>query len=123
LLKLEKSLRVSSERLDIVVPANFVCDGASVPAAVWPMLDVDFMQLLAPGVAHDFMYRAGSRIMLDDVFIEPTRVQADVIFRGLVRECGGGWRDAAKCYYGVRVGGSSSFLKKAWDWWPGLSDA
>jgi hypothetical protein len=123
LLKLDEALLVRSERLEVLVPENFVCDGASVPAAIWPLLDVDYMQLLCPGIVHDFMYRTGSRVHLDGDYVAPTRVQADVIFRGLVRECGGDWGDAAKCYYGVRVGGASSFMKKLWNWWPGEDDA
>ena len=112
LIRASQAFRYHSSRLEFEVPAGFLCDGASVPAALWAVLSANWIDMLLAGICHDYLYRTNATIKLDGNSVTPTRVQADVIFRGIMEETGIGKVDQAKAYYGVRVGGGSSFQKK-----------
>lgn len=46
----------------LLIPAGFVCDGASVPRFGWPLLRAGFLELLPCGIAHDYLYRTDAVI-------------------------------------------------------------
>jgi len=112
-VRVEREIWVVSDRLSLCVPMGMWCDGASVPNGLWSMLTLTPLMMLLYGTVHDFMYRKDCLITLDDEPVTPTRVQADVIFRGLVASTGESYLgDARRCYYAVRVAGGSSYHQR-----------
>ena len=73
-----------AERLYIRTTSNFVFDGASISNVLWPLLRCSWLDIAEEAGFHDYMFRVGAVIRLDGAWIEPTRLQADVIFRGIL---------------------------------------
>ena len=90
----------TTQRL-INVPAGFVTDYASVPAALQSFASKIGRQNRA-AIIHDWLYRThglGGRL---------TRRDCDRIFRTIMKEDGVSWPLRWRMWFGVRVGG----------WWP-----
>lgn len=109
----------------VEVLPNFICDGASVPAWVWGHIDPTWLDLLVAGLLHDKLYRERSEraMILDAVTLKPRmfdRRKADKILSKAAQMDGADWGDAKAIYYGVQMGGSSSYQKKAENWSPEL---
>ena len=120
-VKLYDPLVYDSDRLYLRVP-RIVSDGSSVPAPLWGVLVNETpLSLLEVGVIHDYLYRIPDEdhghpaIRLDGVWQSPTRVQADVIYKGIVEERGS-WMDARSAYYALRVAGGPSWQQKPVEW-------
>lgn len=83
---------------DVIVPAGYIFDGASIPRALWwfapPVSD-----WLEAAVLHDWLY--WTRCM--------TRLAADECLRQLVRQCGHGAPYAAAVYRAVRMFGGGAY--------------
>ena len=87
------------ERHQIVVPAGFVSDFASVPRIFWSWIPPHGRYLWA-SVVHDFLYHVGAPSGI-------TRAEADHVFYQMMLHAGvSKWR--ARIMYGaVRVGGGN----------------
>ncbi len=87
---------------DIIVPAGFKSDGASVPPFLWmsvsPKVD---SRTIAGAIAHDFLYRSALPGW--------TRAEADKMFYDIIRYDGLSWLKAQKAYLGVRLFGRRSW--------------
>jgi hypothetical protein len=57
----------------IVVPANTLCDGASIPRIMWPIIGHPLDEYLEDAVLHDFLYSPTNT--------DFSRAEADLIFR------------------------------------------
>ena len=97
-----------------MIPAGFLFDGASVPNALYPVIDATALDLIIPGALHDYAYRLDAlQIRIGSKDIRGfTRWEADELFREVAEFCGIGALDCAKLYYGVRMGGGSSYARK-----------
>lgn len=93
-----------------VVPAGFVCDGASVPRFLW-WLYPPFGEAYEPAAwLHDWLYATADHLMLVDADsqLRPmTRADADALMREASVACGFRGRGAAVMHVGVRLGGWS----------------
>lgn len=92
---------------NVIVPAGFEHDGASIPRLAWALSGLTPDGLIrAAALVHDFLYRfaaAGERAV--------TRAEADLVFYDLMREAGLSRYRAGVAYYGVRAGGWVSWRK------------
>ncbi|HWL54266.1 MAG TPA: DUF1353 domain-containing protein [Chthoniobacteraceae bacterium] len=110
----------------IVVPAGFICDGASVPRFLWTLIGATPDGLnRAAALVHDFIYR-NSGVLPNGSFWEEapggrlialidmpwTRVQADKLFARILREAGVPRLRRRLMYRGVRLGGWMSWHKR-----------
>mgnify|MGYP001041562264 CR=1 FL=1 len=78
------------------VPADFVCDGASIPRILWPLSGGPFEgKHRAAALVHDYLYR---------LFIG-TRANADRVFYEGMRCCGVNVISARAKYTAVRLFG------------------
>jgi len=79
----------TSDRLGraVTVPAGLVTDFASIPRAVWDLLDPEDPIIAWPSVVHDYLYGCGGR--LPDGFTY-TRDDADAVLREAMEFCGAG---------------------------------
>jgi hypothetical protein len=85
----------------IIVPAQFISDGPSIPRFLWWFLDVWGIYSRA-GFIHDYLCFT---ISISRPHKEsPRRQDADKIFRQACRDCGTGWIDTALLYFGVWLG-------------------
>jgi hypothetical protein len=102
------------------VPVGFTFDGASVPKPLWSTLDADWIDLLIPGLGHDYCYRSDAQVI--DV---PTaslrqidRDEADEVIRDIADHIGVSKADQNKVFFAVRVAGWASFRAKTVAWTP-----
>jgi len=95
---------------DIVVPAGFRTDFASIPRPLQGFLDA--VNDVAPAaLVHDFLYTCG---------MFERREYADRVFLDALRANGVGWIRARTLWAGVRLGGGSHYVEdaaKAADWY------
>jgi hypothetical protein len=75
------------------IPANFVCDGASVPRIFWFILS-PFREGIYAAIVHDHMLRRETTV---------TRKQADTIFYRNLRQTGIGLIRSWLAYLAVRL--------------------
>jgi hypothetical protein len=61
----------------ILLPYGFTFDGASVPRPFWPLINPDGIMLI-PGDLHDFAYRFGCLLRLDN-FYEVLEMQSNLV--------------------------------------------
>lgn len=91
---------------EIVVPAGFVTDFASIPAGALWYVDDDSPAILFGSVVHDYLYTRcgdlglGSRVSFN-------RQQADAVLREAMLACGARPAQALVVYLAVRAGGGS----------------
>jgi hypothetical protein len=88
------------ERL-VVVPAEFVTDGPSVPRFLWAVLPV-WGSWSRAGVVHDYLCCLVAMGRPHDE--APTRTDADRVFREAMFASGVGWLARTALYAGVRIG-------------------
>ena len=102
IITLREELRIVWNGKVLTVPANFECDGASVPRFLWGSVSPQIHPCTLRGaVAHDYLYRH-----------QPpgwSRKEADQLFYDLIREDGLSWFRAKKAYWGVRIFGGESW--------------
>lgn len=122
--------------LDVVCPAGFVIDGASVPRALWPIIEPTGT-LLEGAVLHDFYYQYGyliakrgrgkvfnlrsselaqerrefSRFHAVPVFIDRGQAFGDRLLRQITIEKHGATVDAGRAYYALRLFGRFAWAK------------
>jgi hypothetical protein len=81
-----------------VVPADFVCDGASIPRILWALVGHPFdKRWRKEAVLHDWFYRTTEHGI--------SRKTADQIFYDSLRDGGLRYTKAQMMYFGVRAGG------------------
>lgn len=81
-----------------VVPAGFVCDGASIPRILWSLIGHPFdRRWQEASVLHDWFYRTTEHRV--------SRRMADKIFYDSLRDGGLRFTKALLMYLGVRLGG------------------
>ncbi len=102
ILTLLKDLTVTWQGRTITVRAGFQCDGASVPQFLWTSVSPRIHPpTLRAAIVHDYLYRHAPPGW--------TRYEADNLMYDFAREDGFGWYKAQKMYWGVRIGGGSSW--------------
>lgn len=84
----------------MVVPAGFVTDFASVPRVFWGLIP-PYGKHTRAAVVHDWLYAMG----------EVPRIQADGIFRRIMRECGVGRAKRWTMYLALRLFGWAAWRK------------
>lgn len=89
---------------EIVVPAGFVTDFASIPAAALWYVDDDSPQILFGSVVHDYLYTRRGDLGLGTRVVF-TRQQADQVLREAMLACGARPTQALVVYGCVRLGG------------------
>lgn len=87
----------------IVVPAGFICDGASIPRALWTVIAPSDLSECA-WLLHDWLYRYGASEGW-------TRKEADRLFYRINREQKESRFKSWLAYRGVRLGGSGAFVR------------
>ncbi len=101
---LEEFRYVSPVFGEIIVPACFTTDFASIPRPVWNLLDPEDPVILFASVVHDYLYTRrgdlglGSRVTYN-------RQQADQVLREAMNACGANAFQSSAVYYAVRLGG------------------
>ncbi len=107
LFQLREEFRYLSDTFgEIVVPAGFVTDFASIPRAALWYVDDDDPCILFPSVIHDYLYTRrgdlglGSRVTF-------SREQADQVLREAMLVCGARKAQAFVVYLAVRARGGS----------------
>lgn len=98
---------VMPDGLQVVAPAGFVSDFASVPAAAHWYVDKDAPEILYAAVIHDWLYAC--RGELPECTL--SREQCDGIFRALMLACGARPAQAWLCHRAVRLGGGAHWEK------------
>ena len=90
------------EDTEIVAPAGFVSDGASIPRIFWRVIGPPFRgRYRDAAIIHDWLYSSGSF----------TRIETDKIFMQAMKELGvSSWRRGAM-YRAVRIGGANSWQR------------
>lgn len=85
----------------VVVQKGFVTDFASIPRPLWPVVggpaDGKYRKI---AVIHDKLYRTPGLA---------TKAQADAVLLEGMKFCGVNWAQRYAIYWGVRIGGSSSY--------------
>lgn len=77
----------------IIVPAGFVCDGASIPRVFWSIVGGPFSaDHMTAAVVHDYLYGAGLT----------TRAEDDEVFLAIMRDHGAGLIKRRLMYHAVR---------------------
>lgn len=101
------------------LPTGMRSDGASVPNALWGVLEATPIELLVPGIAHDGAYRIDARWTLPNGSQSAIRrSDADDLLRALVLWVGASDLDAAKVRWGVGVGAAGAWHQRTLDWRP-----
>lgn len=102
------------------IPVGFTFDGASVPKPLWSILDADWIDLLIPGLGHDYCYRSDAQVIdIPTASLRPIeRDEADEVIRDMADHLGVSDADQSKIFFSVRVAGWASFRKKPVDWAP-----
>ncbi len=93
---LESDFRVTVRGHDIVVPAGFDTDLASIPRRVRGIVSID--RGVEAAVVHDWLYRTAV----------VSRKEADLIFKALLEETES-WATVQAMYWSVRVFGAASY--------------
>lgn len=107
LYQLREEFRYVSDTFgEIVVPAGFVTDFASIPRAALWYVDDDDPCILFGSVIHDYLYTRHGDLGLGTRVIF-TREQADQVLREAMLVCGARKAQAAVVYAAVRLGGGS----------------
>jgi len=100
------TLRRSIRFEDVLVPAGFESDGASVPRALWGLVfPRDDRQAMFAALVHDYLYRTSHTGW--------TRIEADRAFRLLLGMGGVAFWRANLAYLGVRLFGRASWRGSA----------
>jgi hypothetical protein len=84
----------------IRVPSGFMCDGASVPAIAKPIFN-NGVRYLRAAIIHDYCYRTG----------KVPRIEADAVFKKVLREDGVTPLKAYLMWLGVRSFGWQFYKK------------
>lgn len=102
-----ESWRTTLGERRLFVPRGFIFDGASIPRlARWLIDDSDLYT--SPALAHDYLYCYAGRVP-GGVW---TRLEADMLFLGLMERCGvPRWKRAA-AYRAVRLCGGKHWGEK-----------
>ena len=90
--------RYRSHGIDITIPRGFVTDLASIPRGLWWLIAPFELSTTAP-IVHDWCYRHGLK----------TRAEIDELFLAIMKDEGVSYWRRYAAYWGVRMGGSSSF--------------
>ncbi len=101
---LEKDLIYYDKRSKqlFVIPAGFICDGASIPQFLWGVLGHPLQaDVRKAAVLHDFLYR--NQVV--------RRKVADQMFYDALVEEGMDENKAQVFYSGVRIGGASAYKR------------
>ncbi len=99
------------------VPTGFLCDGASVPGALWGALSADPPDLLVPSIAHDYTYRKGAKWKKPAGGTRKVnRYEADLVHVAICKLLKVKKSDRAKIFYALRVAGRFAFRNKKVDW-------
>ena len=99
------------------VPTGFLCDGASVPGALWGALSADPADLLVPSIAHDYTYREGAKWKKPAGGTRKVnRYEADLVHVAICKLLKVKKTDRAKVFYALRVAGRFAFRNKQVDW-------
>jgi len=92
----------------IIVPANFIFDGASIPRPAWSIVGSPFQpEFEGPAMAHDLLYETHQ--VGGGIFI--SRLEADKIFRELLAWNNIGPVHRQIMYRGVRLGGRGAWKR------------
>lgn len=83
---------------EIIVPAGFLTDLASIPRIAHRIVNPCTTGTRRPAIVHDYLYSGATAL---------TRKQADHVLYDALRECGVNWLLANAMYYAVRLGGAS----------------
>jgi len=98
---------VLPDGVQIVVPAGFVSDFASVPAAAHWYLDDEAPEILYPALVHDWLYAVQGVLDVHRF----TREECDEIFRRLMLACGARPAQAWVAHRAVRLCGAAHWEK------------
>jgi hypothetical protein len=85
---------------NIVAPAGFVTDGASIPRMFWPIFG-PHGSYFGAAIVHDYLYSPANTYM--------SRKEADQVFLQAMIRCGVGVATRQLVYRAVRVGGMFAF--------------
>ena len=99
---------VTSWGLVITIPATFVTDFASVPRILWRIAPPATGKHRRAALVHDWLYRVP--------IVNVTRVQADAVFLAIMELDSVAWATRQALYWGVRMGGASSFKPRSNSW-------
>jgi hypothetical protein len=107
--------RKSGEILE--VPVGFLCDGSSVPGPLWAALDANPVDLLVPGIVHDYAYREDAKVKKPGGGTRKLdRYEADLIHVAISKMLRVKKSDQAKIFYALRVGGKFAWRDRRVDW-------
>lgn len=98
---------------DVVIPAGFKTDFASVPQIFWSIVPPMGKYFVA-AVLHDYFYRVPTSRVWDGQpkFDKPvTRKLADTIFSEEMKDAKVSWWKRQIMYRAVRIGGASSWIE------------
>ncbi len=99
---------VLPDGVQIVVPAGFVSDFASVPAAAHWYLDDEAPEILFAAIVHDWLYAVQGFLDVHQF----TREECDEIFRRLMLACGARPAQAWVAHRAVRLFGRAHWQKE-----------
>jgi hypothetical protein len=86
----------------IIIPAGFIFDGASIPAAAWPITYSPFLpQVIIAALIHDWIYATHCL----------ARYEADILFKDICLGCYASKFRAEMMYYALHLFGSFT-----WKW-------
>jgi hypothetical protein len=104
---------------EIILPADFEFDGASIPRIFWGILSPVGL-LLIPGLIHDYGYKYNQLWELTDegqvrpypgAGQEPDKVFWDKLFREVAKDVNGFWLINAVAWLAVAVGGNGTWRR------------
>jgi len=106
---------LGSKKYNIIVPAGFRTDGASIPRVFWSTTGSPFNpDFSAASLIHDFGYKHGYIYIIEhgkQKFLPLSRKEHDKLFRDNLKIAGVGLYTRNKMYYGVRAGGWKAWNK------------
>lgn len=91
---------------DLVIPAGFEWDGASIPSYLHSFLDPRDYGILLASCSHDYLYGRSGEVFYD---LKLTRKQIDMIFYDEMKFHGVGSFEASIIYSAVRLFGGAHF--------------
>lgn len=95
----------------IVVPADFACDGASIPRWLWSIVGVRLGgRIRAAALVHDYAYYWNGDYEKCTCGVN-TRGAVDKLFRRIMRQAGMERRRVFMCYWAVRLFGWRAWRK------------
>jgi hypothetical protein len=94
----------------VLVPAGFTSDFASVPRAARWYVDDDDPDILYPSIIHDYLYACGGRLPNGHVY---TRAQADQVLREAMQAVDARPDRIQVVYLAVRAGGAEHWKEAA----------